>query len=46
VKARGTWAEVQLGSILEQILAPGQYGKNVQVKAMSAERVEYAVWVL
>jgi len=43
VKARGTWAEVQLGSILEQILAPGQYGKNVQVKAMSAERVEYAV---
>lgn len=43
VKARGTWAEVQLGAILEQILTPGQYEKNVQVKADSAERVEYAV---
>jgi DNA recombination protein RmuC len=43
VKARGTWAEVQLGAILEQILTPEQYQKNVQVKADSAERVEYAV---
>jgi DNA recombination protein RmuC len=43
VKARGTWAEVQLGAILEQILTPEQYQKNVQVKADSLERVEYAV---
>lgn len=43
VKARGTWAEVQLGAILEQILTLEQYEKNVQVKADSAERVEYAV---
>ena len=43
VRARGTWAEVQLGAILEQILTPEQYAKNVQVKADSAERVEYAV---
>ena len=43
VKARGTWAEVQLGAILEQILIPEQYAKNVQVKDGSAERVEYAV---
>ena len=43
VKARGTWAEVQLGAILEQILTPEQYEKNVQVKHNSAERVEYAV---
>jgi DNA recombination protein RmuC len=43
VKARGTWAEVQLGAILEQILTPDQYEKNVQVKADSQERVEYAV---
>lgn len=43
VKARGTWAEVQLGAILEQILTLEQYAKNVQVKADSAERVEYAV---
>ncbi len=43
VKARGTWAEVQLGSILEQILAPGQYEKNVHPKKESNEVVEYAV---
>lgn len=43
VKARGTWAEVQLGAILEQILTPEQYEKNVGVKADSSERVEYAV---
>jgi DNA recombination protein RmuC len=43
VKARGTWAEVQVGAILEQILTPEQYAKNVQVTADSAERVEYAV---
>lgn len=43
VKLRGTWAEVQLGAILEQMLTPEQYAKNVQVKPDSAERVEYAV---
>lgn len=43
VKARGTWAEVQLGAILEQILTTEQYGKNVRVKDYSAEIVEYAV---
>jgi DNA recombination protein RmuC len=43
VKARGTWGEVQLGAILEQILTPDQYEKNVQVKASSLERVEYAI---
>jgi DNA recombination protein RmuC len=43
VKARGTWAEVQLGAILEQILTPGQYEKNVHVKVESSESVEYAV---
>ena len=43
VKVRGTWAEVQLGAILEQILTPEQYEKNVGVKADSSERVEYAV---
>lgn len=43
VKLRGTWAEVQLGAILDQILTLEQYEKNVQVKADSAERVEYAV---
>lgn len=43
VKTRGTWGEVQLGALLEQVLAPGQYETNVQVKPGSGERVEYAV---
>ncbi|MDP8247792.1 MAG: DNA recombination protein RmuC [Candidatus Tritonobacter lacicola] len=43
VKARGTWAEVQLGAILEQILAPGQYDRNVRIKAETSEAVEFAV---
>jgi DNA recombination protein RmuC len=43
VKSRGTWAEVQLGAILEQFLAPGQFQKNVQTKAGSAETVEFAI---
>ncbi len=43
VKARGTWAEVQLGAILEQILTPTQWAKNVCVKNGSLERVEYAI---
>lgn len=43
VKARGTWAEVQLGAILEQILTQEQFQKNVCVTSGSAERVEYAV---
>lgn len=42
VKSRGTWGEVQLGNILEDILAPEQYGSNVAVKK-GAERVEFAV---
>jgi len=43
VKARGTWAEVQLGALLEQILAPGQFDRNVQTKEDSREVVEFAV---
>lgn len=43
VKTRGTWAEVQLGAILEQILIPEQWAKNVCVREESSERVEYAV---
>jgi DNA recombination protein RmuC len=43
VKARGTWAEIQLGAILEQILTPDQYDKNVQTKEESREIVEYAI---
>ena len=43
VKARGTWAEVQLGALLDEILAPGQYEKNVHVEPGSREMVEYAI---
>ena len=43
VKTRGIWGEVQLGTLLSQILAPAQYAENVQVIPSSAERVEYAV---
>ena len=43
VKTRGTWGEIQLGNILEQILAPEQYESNVSTKKGSADRVEYAV---
>lgn len=42
VKARGTWAEVQLESILDQTI-PGMYDKNVATKPGSLARVEFAV---
>ena len=42
VKARGTWGEVQLGSLLEEILRPEQYEKNVPVTGTN-ERVEFAI---
>ena len=44
VKVRGTWGEYQLGNILEQMLAPDQYGQNVHPNPFkSANVVEYAV---
>jgi DNA recombination protein RmuC len=42
VKTRGTWGEVQLGAIIEQILAPEQFERNVATSG-TGERVEYAV---
>ena len=42
VKARGTWAEIQLGSILDQTI-PGMYETNFACTKGSAERVEFAV---
>jgi len=43
VKARGTWGEVQLGALLEQLLVPEQYAKNVATRPGSGQRVEYAI---
>lgn len=43
VKTRGTWGEIQLGSILEQTLSPEQFSKNVAVKKGTSERVDFAI---
>ena len=43
VKTRGNWGEMQLGNILEQILTPDQYAKNIATKAGSNDRVEFAI---
>ena len=43
VKTRGMLGEIQLGAILEEILAPEQYATNAVTKLGSSERVEYAV---
>ncbi len=43
VKTRGTWGEVQLQLLLEQVLVPEQYGKNVETIPGSGARVEFAI---
>lgn len=43
VKTRGTWAEVQLGNLLEQVLAPSQFGRNIKTRSDSNDLIEYAV---
>jgi len=43
VKTRGTWGEVQLEALLEQMLTADQYAKNVATVPRSAERVEFAI---
>ncbi len=43
VKTRGGWGEVQLGSLLEQVLSPVQYDSQVMIKPNSVERVDFTV---
>ena len=43
VKTRGTWGEVQLATLLEQMLTPDQYAVNVVTLPGSTERVEFAI---
>ncbi len=43
VKTRGTWGEVQLGALLEQILTPDQYATNVATRPGSRDVVEFAI---
>jgi len=43
VKLRGTWGEVQLGALLEEMLAPEQYAKNVKIHEHGGDLVEFAI---
>lgn len=43
VKTRGTWGEVQLGALLEQLLTIDQFSTNVAVQPGSNERVDFAI---
>jgi DNA recombination protein RmuC len=43
VKTRGVFGEAQLAALLEQVMAPEQYEKNVATRPGSKERVEFAV---
>lgn len=43
VKTRGTWGEMSLGFLLEQLLTPDQYAQNIATKKGSSERVEFAI---
>lgn len=43
VKTRGGWGEVQLEALLEQMLSPEQYERNVKTRDGSAEMVEFAI---
>lgn len=43
VKTRGGWGEVQLGALLEQVLTPEQFARNVKTREGSGENVEFAI---
>ena len=43
VKTKGIWGEVQLGSILKQVLNEEQYTENAKIDPLSNQRVEYAL---
>ncbi len=43
VKTRGIWGEVQLATLLEQLMTPDQYETNVATRPNSNERVEFAI---
>ena len=43
VKSRGTWGELQLGAIIDNVLTPEQYAKNVKTVPGSDELVEFAI---
>src|ERR1700681_3189068 len=43
VKTRGGWGEVQLGTLLEQVLTADQFARNVKIRPDSGENVDFAI---
>ncbi|WP_374690211.1 DNA recombination protein RmuC [Accumulibacter sp.] len=43
VKTRGTWGEVQLDALLDQLLTADQYARNVATRPRRSDRVEFAI---
>ncbi|EJE50413.1 hypothetical protein PMI14_04975 [Acidovorax sp. CF316] len=43
VKSRGTWGEMQLGAIIENVLTPDQFARNVKTVPGSDDLVEFAI---
>ena len=43
VKSRGGWGEVQLGTLLEQVLTADQFARNVKTREDSGENVDFAI---
>src|SRR5579863_7405411 len=43
IKSRGTWTEIGLESMLAEVLAPDQYGRNVEIMPGTNQRVEFAI---
>lgn len=43
IKSRGTWTEIGLETMLAEVLAPDQYGRNVEIRPRSNQRVEFAI---
>src|SRR5260370_33764956 len=43
IKSRGTWTEIGLESMLAEVLAPDQFGRNVEIQPGSNQRVEFAI---
>ncbi len=45
IKSRGSWGEVQLGALLDDMLTPDQFGRQIPVRPDSREVVDYAVYL-
>lgn len=43
VKTRGTWGEIQLGNLIEQVLSPEQFSSDTAVVPNSSQRVDFAI---